>query len=224
LDEVTTPILARPHLSAILRLIRQTIREAQGAGWPEVELTLTPGVYRKAASEFGLALGHEHAMPTQSERVHHSAGAMVRHVIHESVKALGWRWSVNEHARQAHNAWPVTKGILTPLPAVARITYDRDFDQGALLRDVLAGVGEEGASASQRRGLEMHRPIGISPALRALQAEARLLLEQYERGAAAQEEASTRYIEACLVADENALFKAPPAIMSTYSVIMPMLS
>lgn len=88
LDEVTTPILAKPQLSQILRTIRRTIREAQGAGWEEVELTLTPGVYRVASKEFGLDLGHNHAMPTQSERVHNSAAAMVRHVVHESVKAF----------------------------------------------------------------------------------------------------------------------------------------
>ena len=208
-EEVTTPILTKPQLSAVLRKIRTSIREAQGAGWPEMELTLTPGVYNTASKEFGFTLGHDAAMTTLSETVHHSASAMVRHVVHETVKSLGWLWRVSEHVREPHSAWPTTKGIMSPQSALAQVIYDRDFEESSLLRDVLSG----GESASKQRGMEMHRPIGVSPALRALQVEAMLLLESYEKAVAEAEEASARLKEARMVADENALFT--PLTIST---------
>jgi len=70
------------------------------------------------------------------------------------------------------------------------------------LRDVLGGKADV--------GMAQHRPLGVSPALKALQHEARLLLTSYEEAIAAYEEATARLREARLVADENGLFKPRP--------------
>jgi len=192
-DEVSTPILSTPEDSKILRQIRGAIRAAEAVRETQIELVLTPEVFAKAVEEFGLCGGHMKGMPshvTDGCWFHTGAESMVRHVVHESIKALNWRWTVTEHLTERAAGWPTTRGMLRPRRSVAQPMFRKDFDAESLLQGLLMDGAEE---------MPVQNP-NPPPALRAIQQEAWLLLGKLEQAVADTEEAQERLQEARLAA------------------------